>query len=191
MKRHLLPVLALPTVALCMSTCISCKSQSNLPSFTYKDLPKDATLNRLWGDSISEVINNPTLIKAYKMQPASTGKEMLIGEYAIKYAIGTLDMTYASPLVFFLNDSLNYNLSDDMVKTPFTPTIAFEFQQNKKSVFILISFSGNQLSIVHDGKEIMRKLFFNPKYLLRLSAGLQPQDEYLNYMLNQSQTTSR
>lgn len=191
MKKHLLSILVLPTLALCMSTCFSCKSQSNLPSFTYKDLPKDSTLNKLWGDSISDIINNPTLIKAYRMSPDSTGKDTLIGSYAIEHPIGTLDITYASPLIFFLNDSLNFNLSEDLIKTPFLPTIAFEFQRYKEKIFVVISFNGNQLSLIYNNKEIVRKQFRNPRYLLRLSAGLQPQDKYLNYMLNQQKSTSK
>jgi len=191
MKKHLLTTLALPAFMLCISTCFSCKSPNGLSSFTYKDLPTDSTLNRLWGDSISEIINNPTLIRAYKMRPNRTEKDTLIGDYAVEHPIGVLDMTYASPLMFFLNDSLNYNLSDDMVKTPFSPTIAFEFQQKSKSVFVVISFNGNQLAMVYEDKEIIRKQFLNPRYLLRLSSGLQPQNEYLNYMLNQQKSISK
>ncbi|MCR6503989.1 hypothetical protein [Bacteroides muris (ex Fokt et al. 2023)] len=191
MKKHLLSVLVLPTLALCMSTCFSCKSPSNLPSFTYKDLPKDSTLNKLWGDSISDIINNPTLIRAYRMYPDSMGKGLLIGNYAIKHPIGKLELTYASPLLFFLNDKSNFNLSEDIAKTPFMPTIAFEFQRQKENVFVVISFNGNQLVLIYNDKEIIRKQFQNPRYLLRLSVGLQPQDEYLNYMLNQQKSISK
>ena len=191
MKKHLLSALVLPTLALCTSTCFSCKSQSDLTLFTYKDLPKDSTLNRLWGDSISNIINNPTLIRAYRMSPDSTGKDTLVDNYAIKHPIGKLELTYASPLLFFLNDSLNFNLSDDIVKTPFIPTIAFEFQQQRGSVFVVISFNGNQLVMIYNNKEIIRKQFRDPRYLLRLSVGLQPQDEYLNYLLNQQKSTSK
>lgn len=191
MKKHFLSVLVLPALALCMSTCFSCRSQSHLPSFTYKDLPKDSTLNRLWGDSISDIINNPTLIRAYRMCPDSTGKDSLVGNYAIKHPIGKLELTYASPLLFFLNDTLNFNLSEDMVKTLFIPTIAFEFQQKKENVFVVISFNGNQLAFIYKDKEIIRKQFRHPRYLLRLSVGLQPQDEYLNYMLNQQKSASK
>lgn len=191
MKKHLLTALALPAFMLCISTCFSCKSQSDLSAFTYKNLPKDTTLNRLWGDSIAEVINNPTWIRAYKMRPARTEQDTLIGGYAVEHPIGTLDMTYASPLMFFLNDSLNYNLSDDKIKTPFTPTIAFEFQQKRKSVFVVISFNGNQLAMIYKDREIIRKQFFNPRYLLRLSLGLQPDNEYLNYLLNQQKPISK
>lgn len=192
MKRRLFPpVLAFLAFALCISTCFSCQSPGNLPSFTYKDLPRDSIMNRLWGDSISEIINAPTLIKAYRMYPDSAKKDTLIGgSYAIKHSIGILDLTYASPLILFLNDSLNFNFSDEIVKTPFTPTIAFEFRQQEKSVYIVISFNGNQLAIIYNGKEIVRKQFLNPRYLLRLSVGLQPEDEYLNYMLNQQNSIS-
>lgn len=191
MKKHLLSVLALTTIALCISACFSCKSQSELTSFTYKDLPKDSTLSKLWGDRISDIINNPTLIRAYRMSPDSTGKDTLIGNYAVKHHIGKLELTYASPLIFFLNDTLNFNPSENMVKTPFIPTIAFEFQQQRESVFVVISFNGNQLVMIHNDKEIIRKQFRNPRYLLRLSVGLQPQDEYLNYMLNQQKSISK
>lgn len=191
MKRHLLTTLALPAFMLCISACFSCKSQSDLPSFTYKHLPKDSTLNKLWGDSIAEIINAPTAIRAYKMHPNQTRQDSLIGDYSVEHFIGTLDMTYASPLIFFLNDSLNYNLSDDKVKTPFTPTIAFEFQQKEKGVSVVISFNGNQLAIIREDKEIGRRQFLNPRYLLRLSLGLQPQNEYLNYMLNQQKNISK
>lgn len=193
MKRRLFfPVLAFPAFALCISTCFSCQSPGNLPSFTYKDLHQDSTfLNRSWGDSISEIINNPMLIKAYRMYPDSTNKDTLIGDYAIKYPIGILDLTYASPLMFFLNDGLNFNSSDEIVKTPFTPTVAFEFRQQERSVYIVVSFNGNQLAVIYNGKEIVRKQFLNSRYLLRLSVGLQPQDEYLYYMLNQQNNISR
>lgn len=188
MKKHLLTALVLPAFMLCINACFSCKSQNDLSAFTYKNLPKDTTLNRLWGDSISEIINNPTWIKAYKMHPAPTEQDTLIGDYAVEHSIGVLDMTYASPLMFFLNDSLNYNFSDNMVKTPFIPTIAFEFHQKRKSVFVVISFNGDQLAMIYEDKEIIRKQFLNPRYLLRLSLGLQPDNEYLSYLLNQQKS---
>lgn len=191
MKKYFLSVLVLPTFALCMSSCFSCKSLSRQPSFTYKDLPHDSIVDRLWGDSISEIINNPTSIMAYRMYPDSTKKDSLIGGYTIKHTIGTLDITYASPLMFFLNDHLNFNLSGDVVKTPFMPTMAFEFQRQRERAFVVISFNGNQLAVIYNDKEIVRRQFLNPRYLLRLSAGLQPQDEYLKYMLNQQKNTSK
>lgn len=191
MRKNLLTALALLPFVLCISVCFSCKSQSNLSTFTYKNLPRDTILNRLWGDSISEIINSPIWIKAYKMCPDKAGQGTLIGNYAIEHYIGMLDMTYASPLMFFLNDSLNYNLSDNIVKTPFTPTIAFEFHQKSKSVFVVVSFNGNQLSVIYEDKEIIRKQFFNPRYLLRLSLGLQPDNEYIKYLLNQHKSISK
>ena len=185
MKTQYLTYLALFSFIICFGIFPSCKSLNHAMTYNYKNLPKDSVINVLIGDSIFNIINNPTSIRAYKMCSGKLGKNKRIGNYSIDYYIGRLDMTYASPLIFYINDITNYDESNDVIKTPFTPTIAFEFKRRSKSVYLLISFNGNQLMFLDKNNEIIRKQFLNSRFLLRLSHGLLPNNKYIEYMLNQ------
>lgn len=164
----------------------SCGSSHSLTEkITNQDLPTDSVVSMLLGDTISSFLYSPSAVYAYKMRPQKTETDTLIVDYAIDYLIGELDVSYYSILQFFLKDSSNYVLTNEKVKTPFSPNIGFEFvNHNQEKVYLLLAFNGNQLELIIQNQVILHRQFRNERFLLRFVWGLLPENEYIKSMLN-------
>lgn len=149
-------------------------------TFTGKDFLFDSIVKTWLGDSICEVLSSPIDVYAYKMRPKQSETDTLIADYAIDYVIGKLDKSCYAALQFFLKDTANYVLTDEQVKTPFSPNIGFEFINRKhEKVSLLLAFNGNQLKVIGQEQTILHKQFKNEYFLLRFAEKLLPQNEFI------------
>lgn len=164
----------------------SCKSGQDLTGkITGGDLPADSVVSNLLGDTLCRLLYAPSAVSAYKMRPQQADNDTLIATYAIDYSIGELDASCYSILQFFLKDSTNYVWTDELVKTPFSPNIGFEFTDaNREKMFLLLDFNGNQMEIVVQNRIVLHRQFRNEHYLLRFAYGLLPENKYIRSLLN-------
>lgn len=187
MKRNVcfstLLLLSLLTGAIIL---FSCKSNLHLINkVTNQSQPADSVVLNLLGDTISHMLFSPSVVYAYKMRPQKAENDTLIGTYAVDYLIGELDSSYYGILQFFLKDSTNYNWTDELVKTPFSPNIGFEFVgDNQEKIHLLLAFNGCLLEILSRDQVVLHQQFKNEHYLLRFAKGLLPQSKYINHLLN-------
>lgn len=172
-----------------LSGISSCTSGRNMTeTFTGKDFPFDSVVASWLGDSICNAFHAPSVVYAYKMRPQRAETDTLAGGYAIDRVIGKLDESYYTPLLFFLKDTANYVLTDEMVKTPFSPNIGFEFASHKYGkVLLLLAFNGNQLKVISQGKTILHKTFKNEYFLLRFTERLVPDNAFIKKELARNQ----
>lgn len=166
---------------LVLSAFSACKSSRNMTeTFTGKDFPFDSVVASWLGDSVCDALCAPSLVYAYKMRPQRAEADTLVGGYAVDYVIGRLDESCYAPLQFFLKDTANYVLGDEVVKTPFSPNIGFEFASPKHGkTYLLLAFNGNQLQIVNQGGTVLHKQFRNKYFLLRFAEKLLPDNEFI------------
>ena len=143
-----------------LSAFSACKSSRNVTeTFTGKDFPFDSVVVAWLGDSVCDALQAPSWVYAYKMRPKRAETDTLVGGYAVDYVIGRLEESCYVPLQFFLKDTANYVLGDEVVKTPFSPNIGFEFASPKYGkTCLLIAFNGNQLQIVSQDRIVLLKL---------------------------------
>ena len=164
-----------------LSVFSACKSSRGVTeTFTGKDFPFDSVVASWLGDSVCDALHAPSWVYAYKMRPKRAETDTLVGGYAIDYVIGRLDESCYAPLQFFLKDTANYILNDEVVKTSFSPNIGFEFASPKYGkTYLLIAFNGNQLQIMNQGKTVLHKQFKNEYFLLRFAEKLLPDNEFI------------
>lgn len=164
-----------------LSAFSACKSSRGVTgTFTGKDFPFDSVVAAWLGDSVCDALHAPSFVYAYKMRPKRAETDTLVGGYAIDYVIGKLDESCYAPLQFFLKDTANYVLNDEVVKTPFSPNIGFEFASPKHGkTYLLIAFNGSQLQIVSQDRIVLHKQFRNKYFLLRFAEKLLPDNEFI------------
>lgn len=174
---------------LVLSAFSTCKSSRNMTeTFTGKDFPFDSVVAAWLGDSVCDAFHTPSWVYAYKMRPKRAETDTLIGGYAVDYVIGKLDESCYAPLLFFLKDTANYVLSDETVKTLFSPNIGFEFASPKYGkTYLLIAFNGSQLQVVSQGRTVLHKQFKNKYFLLRFAEKLLPGNEFIKRELYRNQ----
>lgn len=160
---------------------LSCRSNQKITkTYVGSDFPFDAVVSTWLGDSVKHIIESPLAVHAYKLKPQCSKQDALVGEYAVDSVIGQLDISYYAALQFFLKDSANYILTDENVKTPFSPNLGFEFVGRKhEKVYILLAFNGNQLEVLYHGDIIAHKMFRNKYFLLRFTEKLLPENEFI------------
>lgn len=182
MRTKYVLLLSITALILC---CASCRSGQNLPwKIDNHSIVPDSQVVALLGDTICQLVYNPTEVIGYKMRPQKAEQDTLIAQYAIDYKIGELAASYYSILQFFLQDILNYDLSGSIVKTPFEPNIAIKFvDENKEELYLLVAFNGNQLAFVKDDKVYCRQQYIHARYLVKFALGLLPDNEYLKTLL--------
>lgn len=186
MKRTVcFPVLLLASLLGGTTLFYSCRSADNMTQrITGQVFQPDSSVVCLLGASTCETLYAPEAVLAYKMRPKQSESDTLIGQYAIDRRIGELDASCYSILQFFLKDSANYVLSDEWVKTPFSPNVGFTFiNHDGNEVHLLLAFNGNQLQVVSEDQVLLHRLFRNERYLLRFALGLLPDNRYLNTFL--------
>lgn len=168
------------------SALSACKSSQDMAkTFKEQDFPFDSLITGWLGDSICEVFYEPSGVYAYKMRPTYAETDTLIGGYAVDYLIGRLDESCYAVLQFFLKDTANYVLTDESVKTPFSPNIGFEFiDRRHRKVSLLLGFNGNQLKIISQERTVLHKQFKNEYFLLRFTERLIPNNEFIKRELS-------
>lgn len=166
---------------LVFSAFSACKSSRNVTeTFTGKDFPFDSVVASWLGDSVCDALCAPSFVYAYKMRPQRSETDTLVGGYAIDYVIGRLGESCYAPLLFFLKDTANYVLGDEVVKTLFSPNIGFEFASSKYGkTYLLIAFNGSQLQVVSQDRTVLHKQFRNKYFLLRFAEKLLPDNEFI------------
>lgn len=169
-----------------LSILFSCKSSHcAMAKLTGESIPFDSAIHESLGDTICNVLSFPSSVYAYKMCPPKAGKDTLAAAYGVDSIIGKLDISYYAALQFYLKDSTNYILSDDFVKTPFSPNIGFEFVGHKKEkVYLLLAFNGNQLKVLTPERTIWHRQFKNEYFLLKFASLLLPTNEYIRKKLS-------
>lgn len=154
-------------------------------TFREQDFPFDSLITSWLDNSICDVFYEPYRVYAYKMRPTYAPTDTTIGGYAIDYCIGRLDESYYAVLLFFLKDTANYVLTDENVKTPFSPNIGFEFIDRKnRKVSLLLGFNGNQLKIIYQEQTVLHKQFKNKYFLLKFTERLIPNNEFIKRELS-------
>lgn len=172
------------TGSILLTSCMSSRRAAR--KITSQDLPSDSIISTLLGDTVCHTLYSPSIVHAYKMRPQESERDTMIADYAVDYHIGELDASCYSILQFFLKDKVNYVLTDEIVKTPFSPNIGFEFiGSGQERVYVLLAFNGNQMKVISSNHSI-HKLFKNEHFLHRFAHSLLPDNSYINHLLNKN-----
>ena len=123
---------------------------------TAKNIQPDSTVYAILGQSISDVLFNPSKVTCYTLK----GKgEIEPGDFQVEphwvrnKLVDKLSPQMIGVLQFALiANSENYKNDTLIIKAPYFPILEFEFQKKKDIVHVLISTSDHTWTIVYDGE---------------------------------------
>lgn len=156
-----------------MLSFASCGSQtSNKPLTTYKRIQPDSSVQKILGDTITNLLFNPKKITVYSLsnrEPDKSRKEIEVCPNFVRDSLLTVLQPDLCAILQFnlLADSVNYKNDIDRVKSPYRPLLEFEFTCKKESASVLISLSDYTWAIMYKSKEICRFNYANKQLLFR------------------------
>lgn len=177
------------TSLLCVILCvcyIGCSAQNKRRDCGL--LQPDTVVQKLYGDSVSQVLFNPRKVKCYLLDginryaKASPTKkkdtQRFIAGYPISIVVGPIDLSFYSVVQSLMMSRLNYEFNEYEYKTPFSPYVCYEVSNGVDVVNILFSFNRKSWAVEYKGRLVEAK-YSCEAFLLEYFSRLLPQDKYI------------
>ncbi len=196
-KRNIKAILLGCLVLTALTNSSSCSStQNTVPTKEQSYLHKtdSSDIGFMMNDSLLSIINNADSLSIYELcSPlfANDSANVIeanadtIAYYRMKRDSVVVPAEMITVLKFIIGDKNVYQEDVPIAKQPYSPYIAIRFWTKEKNIFLLYSFSTNQLAFATK-EEIQFTCRIKDWYSLeRWSHQILPENKYINSMINE------
>lgn len=140
--------------------------------------------SQLWNCDYS-LFEKAKKITVYRLNPVIKvdSSDIAIANFKVIDKGTKLNQKQQDVLKFLVTSPLSYNNKTEQYKKIFAPYFAYEFQNGKDVLFLLVDISSDEWAVANKGEILQQGFTASRKYLIQLGHDIFPNDKYIDAII--------